>query len=52
MRTSYEKIAAGVVDRLCKLEPVGAFGERRDIGLCVDATGVGRAVVDMLSEQL
>ena len=52
LRTSYEKIAAGIVDRLCKLEPVGAFGERRDIGLCVDATGVGRAVVDMLYEQL
>jgi hypothetical protein len=48
LRTSYEKIAAGVVDRLHKLEPVGAFGERREIGLCVDATGVGRAVVDML----
>jgi hypothetical protein len=52
LRTSYERIAAGVVDRLHKLEPVGAFGERRDVGLCVDATGVGRAVVDMLSEQL
>jgi hypothetical protein len=52
LRTSYERIARGVVDRLCKLEPVGAFGERREIGLCVDATGVGRAVVDMLSEQL
>ena len=52
LRTSYERIAAGVVDRLCKLEPVGAFGERREIGLCVDGTGVGRAVVDMLREQL
>lgn len=52
LRTSYERIARGVIDRLCKLEPVGAFGERREIGLCVDATGVGRAVVDMLTEQL
>lgn len=52
LRTSYERIAAGVVDRLHKLEPVGAFGERREIGLCVDATGVGRAVVDMLSAEL
>jgi hypothetical protein len=52
LRTSYEKIAIGVVDRLHKLEPVGAFGERREIGLCVDATGVGRAVVDMLAAEL
>lgn len=52
LRTSYEKIAAGVVDRLCRLEPVGAFGERGAIGLVVDATGVGRAVVDMLSREL
>ncbi len=52
LRTSYERIASGVVDRLCKLEPTGAFGERGEIGLVVDATGVGRAVVDMLSREL
>jgi hypothetical protein len=30
----------------------GAFGERGTIGLAVDATGVGRVVVDMLTQRL
>jgi hypothetical protein len=52
LRTSYERIADGIVSRLRELEPTGAFGERGTIGLVVDATGVGRAVVDMLTERL
>jgi hypothetical protein len=38
--------------KIADLEPVGAFGERGEIGLCVDATGVGRALCDMLSSRL
>jgi hypothetical protein len=52
LRTSYERIADGIVRRLRELEPTGAFGERGTIGLAVDATGVGRAVVDMLTQRL
>jgi hypothetical protein len=52
LRTSYERIADGIVSRLRELEPTGAFGERGTVGLVVDATGVGRAVVDMLTERL
>jgi hypothetical protein len=39
LRTSYERIADGIVRRLRELEPTGAFGERGTIGLAVDATG-------------
>ena len=52
IRTSYERIARGVVRRLCELEPSGAFEKRFPIGLCVDGTGVGRPVVDMLSREI
>lgn len=52
LRTSYERIADGIVSRLRELEPTGAFGERGTVGLVVDATGVGRAIVDMLTERL
>lgn len=52
LRTSYERIADGIVSRLRELEPVGEFGERGRVGLAVDATGVGRAIVDMLMERL
>jgi hypothetical protein len=52
LRTSYNRIARAVVSKLVELEPVGAFGERADIGLCVDAGGVGRAVVDMIRDEL
>jgi hypothetical protein len=52
LRTSYERIADGIVSRVRELEPTGAFGERGTIGLVVDATGVGRAVVDMLTERV
>lgn len=41
-----------VVERLASLEPIGAFRERRNIGLCVDATGVGRTGVDMLKHEI
>ena len=52
LRTSYEKIAKGVVRRLVELEPGDIFGQRFPIGLCVDATGVGRGVVDMLHREI
>lgn len=52
LRTSYNRIASAVVSKLCELEPVGAFGERAEIGLCVDAGGVGRAVCDMIRAEL
>ena len=50
--TPYERIADGIVKRLCELEPTGTFGERRAVGLAVDGTGVGRPVVDMLHRRL
>jgi hypothetical protein len=52
LRTSYERIADQIAAKLAQLEPVGMFGEQGEIGLCVDATGVGRALVDMLSSRL
>jgi hypothetical protein len=52
LRTSYERIADEITAKLCKLEPTGAFGERGEIGLCVDGTGVGRAVCDMLTARI
>jgi hypothetical protein len=52
LRTSYERIADEVAAKAAQLEPTGAFGERGEIGLCVDGTGVGRAVCDMLSSRL
>lgn len=52
LRTGYEKIASGVVRRLCELEPVGAFGERHPVGLAVDGTGCGRPVVDLLLREV
>lgn len=52
LRTPYPKIAAAGVGKVCELEPVGAFGERADIGLIIDAGGVGRAVRDLVREEL
>jgi hypothetical protein len=52
LRTSYEKISDQIAAKAAQLEPTGAFGERGQIGLCVDATGVGRAVCDMLSSRI
>ena len=52
LRTSYERIAKGIVDRLCQLEHVGAFGERADVGCVLDGTGVGRGVTDMVLREL
>ena len=46
--TPYDTIAARVADLICELEPTGAFGEIGQVSLCVDGTGVGRGVVDML----
>src|SRR5215207_2184398 len=52
LRTSYERTADQIAAKVGQLEPTGAFGERGEIGLCVDATGVGRAVCDMLTSRL
>jgi hypothetical protein len=46
--TPYDTIARRVADLICELEPQGAFGELGQVTLCVDGTGVGRGVVDML----
>ena len=46
--TPYDTIARRVADLICELEPTGAFGEVGQVSLCVDGTGVGRGVVDML----
>jgi hypothetical protein len=46
--TPYDQIATRVADLICELEPTGAFGEIGQVSLCVDGTGVGRGVVDML----
>src|SRR3954447_18834243 len=52
LRTPYNEVVRGVVDRIITLTPAGPFGVRDDVGLVVDATGVGRAVVDMLREEI
>jgi hypothetical protein len=52
LRTPYPKIAKAVVSKCCELEPVGAFGERPDIGLIIDAGGVGRAVRDLVRDEI
>lgn len=52
LRTPYPKIAAAVVKKTLELEPVGAFGERNDVGLIIDAGGVGRAVRDLVKAEL
>jgi hypothetical protein len=48
LHTPYDTIARDVADRICELEPQGAFGELGQVTLSVDGTGVGRGVVDML----
>lgn len=52
LRTSYNRIAAGVVRKVCELAPRGEFGEQDEIGLALDAGGVGRAVLDQIREKL
>ena len=52
LRTPYPKIAKAVVNKAVELEPVGAFGERRPVGLVVDAGGVGRAVADLIRQEI
>lgn len=52
LRTPYPAIARAVVRKCCELEPVGAFGERPEIGLIVDAGGVGRAVADLVRAEI
>jgi hypothetical protein len=49
--TSYDVVARRVADLVCELEPQGAFGELGQVTLSADATGVGRAVVDMLDTE-
>jgi Terminase RNaseH-like domain len=49
--TPYDTIAKRVADLICELEPQGAFGELGQVTLSVDGTGVGRAVVDLLSTE-
>jgi Terminase RNaseH-like domain len=48
LETAYDVIARRVAALICKLEPQGAFGELGQVTLCVDGTGVGRGVVDMI----
>jgi hypothetical protein len=52
LRTSYNRIAGGVVRKVCELAPRGEFGEQDEIGLILDAGGVGRAVLDQIREKL
>jgi hypothetical protein len=52
LRTPYNEVVSGVVRRIITLTPAGPLGIRDDVGLVVDATGVGRAVVDMLKEEI
>jgi hypothetical protein len=52
LRTPYPRIAKGLVLKAYGLEQRGAFGERPPIGLAVDAGGVGRAVADMIREEI
>lgn len=52
LRTPYPAIAKAVVSKCRELEPVGAFGERRPVGLIVDAGGVGRAVADLIKQEI
>ncbi len=52
LRTPYPDIARAVVAKCRELEPVGIFGERAEIGLIVDAGGVGRAVSDLIRAEI
>jgi hypothetical protein len=52
LRTPYPDIARAVVKKLVELEPVGAFGERADLGLVIDAGGGGRAVRDLVRQEI
>ncbi len=52
MRTPYNEIVEGVVKRLVDLEPANSIVGRRVVGLVVDATGVGRAIKDMLRKEI
>jgi hypothetical protein len=51
LNTPYDTIAKKVADLVCELEPEGAFGELGQVTLCVDGTGVGRPIVDMLDTE-
>jgi hypothetical protein len=51
LHTPYDVIAERVANLLIKLEPKGAFDEIGQITLCVDGTGVGRGIVDMLRRE-
>src|SRR5918993_2802646 len=49
--TPYDVIARRVADLICELEPQGSFGELGQVTLSVDATGVGRGIVDLLDTE-
>jgi hypothetical protein len=50
--TPYDTIAKRVADLVCELEPQGAFGELGQVTLCVDGSGVGRGICDMLDTEI
>jgi hypothetical protein len=53
LRTPLPTIAEGVVDRLKRLAPTHPiYAQRHTVGLTVDATGVGRGVVDMIYREI
>jgi hypothetical protein len=53
LRTPLPKIAEGVVGRLRRLAPTDpVYEQRHTVGLTVDATGVGRGVVDEIYRRI
>jgi hypothetical protein len=48
LRTPYTEVAEGVLQRIQALCPPDLYPEGAEVVLVVDATGVGRGVVDML----
>ena len=47
LRTPYTEIAEGVLERIKALCPADLYPEGAEVVLVVDATGVGRGVVDI-----
>jgi hypothetical protein len=52
LRTPYTKVVDGVIERIKALCPPHLYDERPRVVLIVDATGVGRGIVDMLYSQI
>jgi len=48
LRTSYDKVVEGVLERINQL----GLGIHGQVGLAVDATGVGRGITDMLKKRI